>query len=128
MVVAFVVSLVYFTGIVFAKVSKRMNLMGAATSFLQSILFIIFFGGGNWLSSYIVDYDTWNVASIAALISFVVTIICIFSQVPGKIFLAKMSAWSPYFFEASMAVPTHKRVAFARKVAATPRAPNPYRE
>jgi hypothetical protein len=38
-------------------------------------------------------------------------------QMPGKLLLARMSAWRPYFMEASMAlgVPANERVAFARK-------------
>jgi hypothetical protein len=40
-------------------------------------------------------------------------------QVPGKVRLAMMSAWVPYFMEASMQVPAKERVGFARQYRAS---------
>ena len=115
-VTSFVVTLVYLGAIMSAKVSRVTNSAGALTSFVQSIMFGIFFLGGNWLTSeYVIDYATWNAASIASLSAFVVTIIYVAPQVPGKIVLAKMCALLPNFMEASMRVPAAQRVAFARK-------------
>jgi len=61
------------------------------------------------------SYDTWNTASTASVVSFLATIIYVSRQVPGKILLAKMCAWVPYFLEASNRVPRSERIAFARK-------------
>jgi hypothetical protein len=110
------VAVVYLTGIIFGKVSRGMNCTGALVSFVQSIMFGILFLGGNWLTSkYIIDYGTWNAASIASVFAFVGTIIYVAPQVPGKIVLAKMCALVPNFVDASMCVPAAQRVAFARK-------------
>jgi hypothetical protein len=111
-----VVSLVYLAGIALSKVSRAMNLMGALTSFGQSIIFGILFVGGSWLiSEYVIDFDRWNAASIASLLSFLGTIIYVSPQVPGKVLLARMCAWVPDFMQASMRVPAAERIAFARR-------------
>jgi hypothetical protein len=110
------VTLVYLAAIISAKVPRVMNCVGALTSFLQSIMYGILFIGGNWVTSeYVIDYATWNLASIASLFAFVGTIIYVAPQVPGKIVLAKMCGFVPNFMEASMRVPAAQRVAFARK-------------
>jgi K+-sensing histidine kinase KdpD len=117
-----VVALVYITGIAFSKVARGNNLMGALTGLLQAIIFAALFVGGNWITSeYLVSYDTWNAASIAALVSFLATIIYTALQVPGKIRLAHACAWVPSFVEASMQVPAHERIAFARKASGSRR-------
>ena len=110
------VTLVYLAAIISRKVSRNMNFAGALTGFFQSIMYAIFCGGGNWLTSeYVIDYATWNAASIASLFAFVGTIIYVAPQVPGRIVLAKMCGFVPNFMEASMRVPAVQRVAFARK-------------
>jgi hypothetical protein len=115
-ITSFVVASVYLTASIFAKVSRGMNCAGALTSFVQSILFGIVFVGGNWFTSkYVIDYATWNAASIASLFAFMATIIYVAPQVPGKIVLAKMCAWVPDFVEASMRVPAAERISFARR-------------
>jgi hypothetical protein len=115
-VVSFIIALVHLSGVFFSKVSAAMNLTGALTGFAQSIMFGALFVGGNWATSkYIVDYYTWNAASIAALLAFVVTMIYVSPQVPGKVLLARMCAWVPHFMEAQMHEPRKQRVAFARK-------------
>jgi hypothetical protein len=115
-VTSLVIAFIYLAAAVFSKLSKVMNLTGALTCVMQSLMYGSLFVGGNWLANkYIVSFDKWNAASIAALFSFVVTIIYVFPQVPGKIGLARMCAWVPHFMEAQMREPRGERVAFARK-------------
>jgi hypothetical protein len=115
-VTSFVIAFIYLAGVIFSKLSKVMNLTGALTSLGQSIMFAILFVGGNWAAGrYIIDYNTWNAASIAALLSFVMTIIYVAPQVSGKVLLARMCAWAPHFMETQMHEPRAERVDFARK-------------
>lgn len=106
---------VYLSGIIFSRVSKGINFAGVIVGVSQSMMFGTLVVGGNWAAGYIVDYSTWNAASIASLAAFVLTIIYVLPQVPGKILLGKMCAWVPDFMEAQMHVPRNERVAFARK-------------
>jgi hypothetical protein len=114
LVVSFIIALLSLAGVVFSKVSKIMNMVGALTALFQSIIFGVLFVGGNWLTSGFISYD-WDATSIASLLSFLGTIVYIAPQLPGKFLLARMCAWKPYFSEASMAVPRNERVAFARQ-------------
>jgi N-terminal domain of anti-restriction factor ArdC len=88
---------------------------GFVALLLQSVLFGIFFVGGNWLSGKYIDYETWNAASIVCVISFVVTIGCILPQFGGKILLTRMCAWTPAFEGVVNSLPRSERVGFARK-------------
>jgi hypothetical protein len=114
-VASLIIALIFLAGLAFSKVAKSLNTIGFVTSAAQVLLFGALFQGGNWLSSYVIDYESWNATSIAGLLSFLVTVVYCISQVRGKLLLARMSAWRPYFMEASMVVPANERVAFARK-------------
>jgi hypothetical protein len=96
-------------------VDKRVNAMGFAVTAVMGIGFGVLFVGGNWIASSFIDYDSWNVASILSMIAFMGTIAYCSFQIPGKVILTNECAWSPYFFEASNAMPRNRRVAFARK-------------
>lgn len=109
------IALLHLSGIAFSKVSRAMNSTGFLTSLFQSIIFGVLFAGGNYISSGYIRYDSWNAASIASVASLLATIIYVSRQVPGKIALAKMCTWVPYFFEASNCMPANERVEFARK-------------
>ena len=117
---SFAIALICLAGIVFSKVSKTQNIIGALTSLVQSIIFGILFLGGNYLSSDYINYETWGAASIVSVISFLLTIVYCSSQIHGRIRLARLCSWVPYFFEASNRVPCNERVAFAKKYQAGP--------
>jgi hypothetical protein len=114
-IVSLIVSLICLAAVAFSRVSKLNNATGALTSFLQSIIFGALFVVVNWFTSGYIRYDGWSATSIAGGISFLATIICVSPQVPGKILLARMCAWVPYFLEASNHVPRYERITFARK-------------
>jgi hypothetical protein len=115
-VTSLIVVFVYLAGVALSKVSRAMNFTGVLASFGQTLLFGVLFFGGNWITSeYIVDYDTWNVGSVASILAFLGTIIYCARQVPGKIVLAKLCAWTPNFMEVSMRVPPAERIALARR-------------
>jgi hypothetical protein len=106
-----------------SKVSKAMNLAGTLSGTAQLIIFGILFVGGNWLTSkYIIDYGTWNAHSVAAMLSFIASLIYCIRQVPGKVLLAKMCAFTPDFMEAQMREPRNRRIALARKWRLEPKA------
>lgn len=114
-IVCLVVASLHLLGFVFSSVSKANNALGAGVALFQTILFGALFVGGNWIASNYIDYEEWNATSIGGLITFLATIAYIARQVPGKIMLANMCAWEPYFFEASSAMPVNERIAFAKK-------------
>jgi len=123
-VTSLIIAAIFLAGLAFSKVAKSRNATGFGASAAQVLVFGALFQGGNWLSSYVIDYSSWNATSVAGLLSFLATIAYCVSQVPSKLLLARMSAWRPYFMEASMAVPANERVAFARKCKADD-SPNP---
>jgi hypothetical protein len=84
-------------------------------STLQVLLFAALFVGGNWLSSFFIECETWNATSIVSLLPFLAMLVYGGLQVSGRLLLARMSAWQPYFVEASMTMPPAERLAFARK-------------
>lgn len=100
----------------FSRVKKEHNAAGAVAYLAQSFLFGIVFVAGSWISSNFVDYESWNVNSIAGLVVFLGSIICMLPQMPGKILLARRCAWEPSFMEAVNCQPRSERVAFAKKV------------
>src|SRR5271163_4004285 len=91
-ITALIGSLICLTAIPFSKVSKLMNAGGGLALLLQAIIFGALFVGGNWFSSYYIIYDSYDTASIASMIAFVLTFICMIPQIPGKILLNRMSA------------------------------------
>ena len=93
-----------------------MNVAGILSGTAQLVIFGILFTGGNWLTSkYIIDYDTWNANSVAAMLSFVASMIYCVRQVPGKVLLTKMCGFTPGFMEAQSREPRNMRIALARK-------------
>jgi hypothetical protein len=110
-VTSLVVAIIYLSGLAFSKVAKSRNATGFAVSAVQVMVFAALFHAGNWLSANFIDYDTWNATSIAGLLSSVTIVYCAL-QIPGKLLLARMTAWRPYFMEASMAVPADEQIAF----------------
>ena len=115
-VTSFIIAALSLAGIVISKVPKAMNLAGTLSGTVQLIIFGILFVLGNWLTSkYIIDYDTWNASSLAAMLSFMASMIYCIRQVPGKVLLAKMCAFTPGFMEAQMREPRSRRIALARK-------------
>jgi hypothetical protein len=53
-----------------------MNLAGILSGTMQLIIFGILLVGGNWLAGkYIIDYDTWNANSLAAMLFFMASMI-----------------------------------------------------
>jgi hypothetical protein len=93
------------SALMFSEVSKALNAIGSLVAVAQTLLFFGLFLGGNWIASDYVDYGSWNAASIASVIAFLATLVYCGVQVPGKILLARMCAWEPYFMEASNAHP-----------------------
>jgi hypothetical protein len=114
-VTSLLIAFVCFSGLVFSQVSKSRTAIGTAVSFVQAIVFAALFFGGNWFASEYIEYATWNANSIASAVTFSLTIIYCAVQVPGKILLARLSTWKPYFAEAVSTQPVGERVAFARK-------------
>jgi hypothetical protein len=118
-VTSLIIGIIYSAGLAFSKVAKSRNSTGFAVSVVQVLLYTALFYGGNWFASHYIDYDSWNATSIASLLSFLAMIVYGALQMPGKLLLARTSAWRPYFMEASIAlgvpVPANERVAFARK-------------
>ncbi len=91
------------------------NAIGLFVSIMQAAIFAGLFLFGNWFFGDYIDYFNWSGAMVAALIAFVLSFVYCGVQVPGKLLLAKMSAFRPYFSEAANALPRGERVAFARK-------------
>jgi hypothetical protein len=114
-VTSLIISGVYLSGLLFSRVAKSFTAGGTVVSFIQAIVFAALFFGGNWLASDYIDYATWNADSIASLIAFLLTIVYCAVQVPGKILLARLSAWRPYFPTLANMQPAHARVAYARQ-------------
>lgn len=115
-VVSFIITIINLIAIIFSQVRKAMNMAGTLACSAQSIMYAVLFVVGNWIvSEYLVEFERWNAPSIASLVSFAATIIYIIPQLPGKILLARMCAWTPNFMEAQMHQPRGERVAFARK-------------
>jgi len=51
--------------------------------------------------AYYIDYSSWNINSVASLVSFLATFAYAARQRPGQIYLAKMAAWHPNLSEAA---------------------------
>jgi hypothetical protein len=119
-IISLITSCICLFALPFSKVGKFINAGGALISLVQAIIFGALFFFGNWYSDDYINYSSHGASSIASVISFVVTIICIVPQFPGKILLARMSAWMPQFAEASNVMPRHDRVAYAKRVRASP--------
>jgi hypothetical protein len=110
----------HLVALAFSKVARSWNSAGAAAMFAQAILCAALFIGGNWVSADYIDYDSLNAACVASVASFLVTLVYVCRQVPGKILLARFSAWVPYFAEAAFRAPTRERVQLARRYRANP--------
>src|ERR1700730_16384433 len=74
-ITSLVIAVIYLSGLVFSKVSKSLNAMASLVSIAQTLFFAALFYGGNWISSYFMDYDSWNWTAIVSLVSFLATIV-----------------------------------------------------
>ena len=106
-------AVIYLSGFMFSPVSKSRNARACLVMVAQSLVFLVLFFGGNWLANKYIDYDAWNAIAIASLGSFWLMIVYGVVQVPGKLLLAELSAWQPFFAEAAVLAPDP--VAFARQ-------------
>ena len=121
-----IILFIFLASLAFSEVAKSLNAIGLATSVAQVLLFGVLLAGGIGPSGFIlVNYSPLSL--VAALLSFLATIAYCAPQIPGKLLLARMCAWRPYFTEASMALPRNERVAFARRYKAQSRAGPPRR-
>jgi hypothetical protein len=114
-VTSLIIVCVYLSGLLFSRVGKSLNAMGAFVGFLQAVIFSALFFGGAWFAIDYIDYTTWNADSIASVVAFLLTISYCVLQVPGKILLARLCAWEPHFVQAVNTQAVGDRVAFARK-------------
>jgi hypothetical protein len=119
-VTSLTIALVYLVAIFFSNVPRGMNGVGSIVSLVQSIVFAALLVAGNWLASGYIGFGSWNAASIAFIVSAAATALLVARQVPGKILLARVSAWSPLFAQVMMHRPRHERVELARKFRASP--------
>ncbi|MGB7034088.1 MAG: hypothetical protein WBD71_01065 [Xanthobacteraceae bacterium] len=107
---------VYLSGLLFSRVSKSITAIGTLVGFIQAVVFAALFFGGNWFASSYIDYGSWNADSIASVVAFLLTIIYCALQVPGKILVARLCAWKPYFAQTVRTRrPGEEAVAFARE-------------
>lgn len=119
-ITSLIIASIYLAGLAFSKVSRDLNGKGAMASLVQAIVFAVLFFGGNLLTSNYFVYVSCNATSIVSLIVFVGTVACVVPQVPGKILLARLSAWTPFFAQAAMDRSRSERVALARQYRASP--------
>jgi hypothetical protein len=119
-ITSLIIASICLAALALSEVPRDMNGAGAVASLVQAILFAALFIGGNWLTSNYIDYASWNAASIASLVAFIGTLVYVVPQVPGKILLARLSAWTPFFAQAAMGRPRSERVALARQYRASP--------
>jgi hypothetical protein len=114
-VVSFVITVLYFVGLLLSSVSKIDNALATGVALFQVAIVGVLFFGGNWFVSDYIDYDTWNAASIGSVVSFLATIAYVVPQISGKIMFANMCAWIPQFREEANTLPSDYRIDFARK-------------
>lgn len=117
-IVSSIATAIALSGLLFSRVSKTLNFGAALASFGRTLLFGLLFIGGNWCASHYIDLRSWDAITIASVLSFIGTVVYCVPQIPGKVLLAKMCAWQPYFLERSNVLPKGERVTFARKVQA----------
>jgi hypothetical protein len=111
-----VLTCLFLSGLLFSRVRKLNNATAALVSLVQVVLFALLFSFGCWLTSDYIGFDSWNANSIAFAVAFLFSMVYCGVQVPGKILLARMSAWIPYFAEAVNTQPAKERIAYARKI------------
>lgn len=120
-ITSLIIASVYLVALAFSKeVPKAMNAVGSIVALVQAIIFAALFVGGNRIAGDYIAFGSWSAATIASLVSFLATIIFVVRQVPGKILLARFSAWAPFFAQAVMNRPRHERIELARKYRASP--------
>jgi hypothetical protein len=119
-ITSLIIASISLAGLAFSKVPKDMNAAGCIAALAQAAIFAVLFFGGNWFASGYIDFASWNAASIASLVAFVSTLIYCALQVPGKILLARLSAWAPFFVQAAMGRPRNERVSLAKEYRASP--------
>ena len=114
-VTSLIIGFVFLSGLMFSRVRKSLTAQGAAAGFIQAIVFAALLVGGTWFVSDYVDYGRWNTNSISSAVAFLLTIIYCAVQVPGKILVARLCAWRPFFAQAVSTLSAGESVAFARK-------------
>jgi len=114
---SFITGIIYLSALIFSRVSKSLNAIFTLTSMGMAVLFLVLFLGGNWFASNYIDYGSWNVNSIASVVAFLMTLAYCSLQVPGKILVARMSAWQPNFAQVARArgYTPDETVTFARE-------------
>ncbi len=117
------ISLIYLTALPFSHVPKTNNLIACVVSLLPAVVFAVLFFVGNYISADYIDYDTWNADTIASTVSFVGTLFYCGAQVPGRLLIARMSAWHYAFFEALNVHKPADRLAVAREMKAALKRP-----
>jgi hypothetical protein len=124
-VTSLLIAIISAAGFVASQVAKSLIAIAVRGRACPSGNFCALFVGGNTLSSRYVDYGSWNAVSITTLVTFIFSLVYGAVQVPGKLLLARMMNWQPYFAEASMAVPRNERIAYAKKVRSQEKAAAP---
>jgi hypothetical protein len=119
------IAIICAAGFVASPVAKSLIAMQFAVALVQAAIFGALFVGGNTLSSRYIDYGSWNAVSITTLVTFIFSLVYAAIQVPGKLLLARMMNFQPYFAEASMAIPRNERIAYAKKVRSQEKAAAP---
>jgi hypothetical protein len=112
-VTSLIICFIDLSGLVFSRVSKKFTAYGALVGLVQTVVFAALFLAGNWITSNYIDFVSLNANSIASLVAFLLSFIYCAKQVPGKILVARLSAWKPYFVQAAMTQPD--AVAYAKK-------------
>ena len=110
-----VITIIYIAALGFSKVKKRLNAFAALFCFLQTVFFTALLIAGTLFVRRTLDYTTPNFLAIVTLISFMITILSIAPEMPGKITLAQKSAWVLDFFESAKTMSAKERIAYAKK-------------
>lgn len=114
-----IVALIFLGGLSFSNVSRSSNAAGVGTALAKAIIFATVFVVGSWTIGDQLDLTSWNINSVASLVSFLATTVYIARHIPGQVYLAKMAAWHPTFSEAATYLLKHEGNNFALKQRAT---------
>ena len=109
-----IVLLLSLAGFLVSKVQKRYSGLQALAALCQAALFAVLTYAVLWTATQFLDLTELNLASIVLLIAAAVTILFMAFRIPGKVLLARRTAWDVGFREAMMASPRAQRVSLAR--------------
>jgi hypothetical protein len=90
-----VIAFIFLSGLLFSRVRKSNNAAGLLASVVQTAIFASLVIGGNWFAKEYFLLAPWNANLIAATAAFCISLVYCAVQVPGKILLARTSAWKP---------------------------------